>query len=93
MSSRIFDCYIMPNDPGVLFVGLRNWIERGDSPIPMIGVYLSNKHDVNERFDVLEADLRRCRLDALASVKKLRREADHNNVVAISDAREIRFRD
>ena len=74
MINRVFDCYCMPGDRNVVFVGLRNWIERGDSPIPMIGVYLSNERDVNERFDVLEAELRRCRLDALARVRKIHRE-------------------
>ena len=74
MTNRIFDCYIRPTDHGVVFVGLRNWIEMGDSPIPMIGVYLSNESDVNERFDVMEADLKRCRSDALSKVSRMQRK-------------------
>ncbi|MGE0288791.1 MAG: hypothetical protein AB7I42_20780 [Bradyrhizobium sp.] len=74
MINSTFDCYVMPDDRNVVFVGLRNWIERGDSPIPMIGVYLSSESDVNERFDVLEAELRRCRRDALAKVRAIQRE-------------------
>ncbi len=72
MTNRIFDCYTRPTDPGVVFVGLRNWIEMGE--IPMIGVYFSNERDVNERFDILEADLRRCRSDALSEVSRMQRK-------------------
>jgi len=72
MTNRTFDCYILPTDPGVVFVGLRNWIAMGDNKaIPMIGVYFSNARDVNERFDFLEADLKRCRREALFEVAKM----------------------
>jgi hypothetical protein len=75
MTNRIFDCYILPTDPGVVFVGLRNWIAMGDnSAIPMIGVYFSNERHVNERFDILEADLKRCRSDALSEVRRMQRK-------------------
>ena len=71
MTNNVFDSYIRPTDPGVVFIGLRNWIGMGDCPIPMIGVYLSNERDVNERFDLMEADLKRCRNVALSKVSRL----------------------
>lgn len=73
MSERYFRHYIFPEDDDVVFVGLASWITRRDNPTPVLGPYLCDAVEVNQRFDELEADLKRCRREALAAVNKLSR--------------------
>lgn len=71
MSERYFCHYIFPEDNDVVFVGHASWITRHDNPTPVLGPYLCDAAEVNQRFDELEADLKRCRCEALAAINKL----------------------
>lgn len=71
MIDRFFDCYVLPTDSDVVFVGLHSWIEMNDNETPMLGTYLCNEAEVNARFDAMEADLKRCRKKAIARINSV----------------------
>jgi hypothetical protein len=74
MIDRFFRSYILPEDNDVVFVGLDYWVEMGENPTPLLGTYLCDSAEVNARFDALEADLKRCRREALAKIERLNRK-------------------
>jgi hypothetical protein len=76
MADRIFRSYIFPEDDDVVFVGLDRWIERAENKTPLLGTYLCDAAEVNANFDTWEADLKRCRREALRAVETLRKRAE-----------------
>ncbi len=74
MTERFFRHHIFKGDEDVVFVGLDAWHARPDgNRTPLLGNYLCNAKEVNERFDELEADLKRCRQETLAALGQMAR--------------------
>jgi hypothetical protein len=82
MADRIFRSYIFPDDNDVVFVGLDRWIERAGNKTPLLDTYLCDAAEVNAKFDTWEADLKRCRRDALRAVETLRQKAEERQLAA-----------
>jgi hypothetical protein len=70
MIERHFRPYVFPEDEDVVYVGLDEWNRRPGNETPLLGTYLCNEAEVNQRFDEIEADLKRARRSTLAAVKK-----------------------